>query len=202
MSVSIKRNKNNKKGVRWNRILILIVLVTTLSFLSGPSLSFSEIKNEINVTPPLNWEPSPTNNSTTMIWFQNYTKSIFAITKAPDDLVFPLFIAGPFMTGYLKYKGVLESADRLTFGHSNYGYRYFLNLSSPSKLLDSSSGLIPKNEFLSKIPEGYDVPFKGMLIITQKHKELYAIIFLNPKEKFDSMLNQIQPTLDSIQLSG
>ena len=202
MSVSIKRNKNNKKGVRWNRILILIVLVTTLSLLSGPSLSFSEIKNEINVTPPLNWEPSPTNNSTTMIWFQNYTKSIFAITKAPDDLVFPLFIAGPFMTGYLKYKGVLESADRLTFGHSNYGYRYFLNLSSPSKLLDSSSGLIPKNEFLSKIPEGYDVPFKGMLIITQKHKELYAIIFLNPKEKFDSMLNQIQPTLDSIQLSG
>lgn len=202
MSVSIKRNKNNKKGVRWNRILILIVLVTTLSLLSGPSLSFSEIKNEINVTPPLNWEPSPTNNSTTMIWFQNSTKSIFAITKAPDDLVFPLFIAGPFMTGYLKYKGVLESADRLTFGHSNYGYRYFLNLSSPSKLLDSSSGLIPKNEFLSKIPEGYDVPFKGMLILTQKHKELYAIIFLNPKEKFDSMLNQIQPTLDSIQLSG
>lgn len=202
MSVRIKRNKNNKKGVRWNRILILIVLVTTLSLLSGPSLSFSEIKNEINVTPPLNWEPSPTNNSTTMIWFQNSTKSIFAITKAPDDLVFPLFIAGPFMTGYLKYKGVLESADRLTFGHSNYGYRYFLNLSSPSKLLDSSSGLIPKNEFLSKIPEGYDVPFKGMLIITQKHKELYAIIFLNPKEKFDSMLNQIQPTLDSIQLSG
>ena len=202
MSVRIKRNKNNKKGVRWNRILILIVLVTTLSFLSGPSLSFSEIKNEITVTSPLNWEPSPTNNSTAMIWFQNSTKSIFAITKAPDDLVFPLFIAGPFMTGYLKYKGVLESADRLTFGHSNYGYRYFLNLSSPSKLLDSSSGLIPKNEFLSKIPEGYDVPFKGMLIITQKHKELYAIIFLNPKEKFDSMLNQIQPTLDSIQLSG
>ncbi len=202
MSVRIKRNKNNKKGVRWNRILILIVLVTTLSLLSGPSLSFSEIKNEITVTSPLNWEPSPTNNSTAMIWFQNSTKSIFAIIKAPDDLVFPLFIAGPFMTGYLKYKGVLESADRLTFGHSNYGYRYFLNLSSPSKLLDSSSGLIPKNEFLSKIPEGYDVPFKGMLIITQKHKELYAIIFLNPKEKFDSMLNQIQPTLDSIQLSG
>ena len=194
MSVRIKRNKNNKKGVRWNRILILIVLVTTLSLLSGPSLSFSEIKNEINVTPPLNWEPSPTNNSTAMIWFQNSTKSIFAITKAPDDLVFPLFIAGPFMTGYLKYKGVLESADRLTFGHSNYGYRYFLNLSSPSKLLDSSSGLIPKNEFLSKIPEGYDVPIKGMLILTQKHKELYAIIFLNPKEKFDSMLSQIQPT--------
>ena len=202
MSVSIKRNKNNKKGVRWNRILILIVLVTTLSLLSGPSFSFSEIKIEINVTPPLNWEPSPTNNSTTMIWFQNSTKSIFAIIRAPDDLVFPLFIAGPFMTGYLKYKGVLESADRLTFGHSNYGYRYFLNLSSPSKLLDSSSGLIPKNEFLSKIPEGYDVPFRGMLILTQKHNDLYAIIFLNPKEKFDSMLNQIQPTLDSIQLTG
>jgi hypothetical protein len=206
ISVSIKRNKNNKKGVRWNvrwnRILIAMLLVTTFSLLSGPSLAISEIKNEINVTPPLNWEPSPTNNSTTMIWFQNSTKSVFAIIKAPDDLVFPLFIVGPFMMGYLKYKGVLESGDRLTFGHSNYGYRYFLNLSSPSKLLDSTSGLIPKNEFLSKIPEGYDVPFRGMLILTQKHNELYAIIFLNSKEKFDSMLNQIQPTLDSIQLTG
>jgi hypothetical protein len=179
-----------------------MILVTTFSLLSGPSFAISEIKDDIKVTPPLNWEPSPTNNSTTMIWFQNSTKSVFAIIKAPDNLVFPLFIVGPFMTEYLKHKGILESADQLTFGHSNHGYRYFLNLSSPSKLLNSSSGLIPENDFLSKIPQGYDVPFKGMLIITQKQNELYAIIFLNPKEKFDSILNEIQPTLDSIQLTS
>lgn len=184
------------------RILIPMILVTTFSLLSGPSFAISEIKDDIKVTPPLNWEPSPTNNSTTMIWFQNSTKSVFAIIKAPDNLVFPLFIVGPFMTEYLKHKGILESADQLTFGLSNHGYRYFLNLSSPSKLLNSSSGLIPENDFLRKIPQGYDVPFKGMLIITQKQNELYAIIFLNPKEKFDSILNEIQPTLDSIQLTS
>jgi hypothetical protein len=184
------------------RILIPMVLLTTFSLLSSPSLAFGEIKNEITVTPPLNWEPNPTNNSTTMIWFQNSTKSVFAIIKAPDNLAFPIFLAGPFMTEYLKFKGVLESADQLTFGHSNHGYRYFLNLSSPSKLLDSTSGLIPKNDFLREIPQGYDVPFKGMLILTQKQNELFAIIFLNPKDNFDSMLIEIQPTLDSIQLTS
>ena len=184
-----------------NRILIPMILVTTFSLLF-PSLAISEIKCEIKATPPLNWEPSHTNNSTTMIWFQNSTKSVFAIIKAPDNLVFPLFFVGPFMTEYLKHKGVLESADQLTFGHTNHGYRYFLNLSSPSKLLNSSSGLIPASDFLSKIPQGYDVPFKAMLILTQTQNELYAIIFLNPKEKFDSILNEIQPTLDSIRLTS
>ena len=184
------------------RILIPVVLLTTFSLLSNPSLAFGEIKNGITVIPPLNWEPNPTNNSTTIIWFQNSTKSVFAIIKAPDNLAFPIFLAGPFMTEYLKFKGVLESADQLTFGHSNHGYRYFLNLSSPSKLLDSTSGLIPKNDFLREIPQGYDVPFKGMLILTQKQNELFAIIFLNPKENFDSMLNEIRPTLDSIQLKS
>ena len=183
-----------------NRILISAILVTAFLLLSAPSIAFSQISNEIKVTPPLNWEPSPTNNSTTMIWFQNSTKSVFAIIKAPDNLAFPLFLVGPFMTEYLKHKGILESADQLTFGQSNHGYRYFLNLSSPSKLLNSSSGIIPENDFLSKIPQGYDVPFKGMLILTQKQNELYAIIFLSPKENFDSILNEIQPTLDSIQL--
>ena len=185
-----------------NKIFIPLILVTTFSFLSAPCLAISETKGEIKVTPPMNWEPSPTNNSTTMIWLQNSTKSVFAIIKAPDNLVFPLFLVGPFMTEYLKHKGILESADQLTFGHSNQGYRYFLNLSSPSKLLNSSSGIIPENDFLRKIPQGYDIPFKGMLILTQKQNELYAIIFLNPKENFDSLLNEIQPTLDSIRLTS
>jgi len=137
-----------------------------------------------------------------MIWFQNSTKSVFAIIKAPDNLPIPVFFIDPFMTGYLKYKGVLEDADTVEFGHGNQGYRYFLNLSSPSELLNSSTGLIPKNEFLQEIPQGYDVPFKGMLILTQKHNDIFAIIFLNPKDEFDSMLNEIQPTLDSIQLTN
>ena len=185
-----------------NRIVISAILVTTFSILSAPYISFSEINNEIKVTPPLNWEPSPTNNSTTMIWFQNSSKSVFAIIKAPDNLPIPLFFVDPFMKGYLKHKGLLEYADEVDFGHANQGYRYILNLSSPSELLDSSSGIIPKNEFLREIPQGYDVPFKGMLILTQKHNDLFAIIFLNPKEEFDSMLSEIQPTLDSIQLTS
>ena len=185
-----------------NIVLILLIFVIILSLLPGPSIAIGEINNEIEVTPPLNWEPSPTNNSTTMIWFQNSTKSVFAIIKAPDNLPIPVFFINPFMTGYLKYKGVLEDTDRIEFGHGNQGYRYFLNLSSPSELLNSSTGLIPKNEFLQEIPQGYDVPFKGMLILTQKHDDLFAIIFLNPKEEFDSMLNEIQPTLDSIQLTS
>ncbi|MDP9490199.1 MAG: hypothetical protein M3P28_08410 [Thermoproteota archaeon] len=185
-----------------NKFAIMLDLVITFSLLSAPSIAVGEIKNEIKVTPPVNWEPSPTNNSTSMIWFQNSTKSVFAIIKAPDNLGIPLFLVGPFMIGYLKYKDILEYSDKVTFGHNNLGNRYFLNLSSPSKLLNSSSGLIPKNDFLSEIPQGYDVPFKGMLILTQKQDDIFAIIFLNPKEKFDSMLKEIQPTLDSIELTS
>jgi hypothetical protein len=60
------------------------------------------------------------------------------------------------MTTYLKYKGLLESSDQLDFGQNNHGYRYFLNLSSPSNILDSSSGLILANHFLKEIPAGYN----------------------------------------------
>ena len=182
--------------------MMLMILITTFSLLFSPGLAISEIENEIKVTPPLDWERNPTNNSTTMIWFQNSTKSVFAIIKAPDNLGFPLFLVGPFLTEYLKYKGILESADQLTFGLNNHGYRYFLNLSSPSKLLNSSSGIIPANDLLRQIPQGYDIPYKGILILTQKHNEIYAIIFLNPTDKFDSILNEIQPTLDSIQFTS
>ena len=184
-----------------NKVLVILLLVTTFSLLLNPSLAISEIKNQIEVIPPSNWEPSQTNNSTSIIWFQNSTKSVFAMIKAPDKLTVPLFVAGPFMTGYLKYKGILESSDQLDFGQNNHGYQYFLNLSSPSKLLDSSSGLIPANDFLQEIPEGYDIPYKGMLILTEKHSELYAIILLSPKDNFDSVLNEINQTLDSIRLT-
>lgn len=167
-----------------------------------PVLAVSEIEDEIEVTPPPNWKPSNSiNNSASMIWFQNSTKSVFAIVKAPNNLVAPLFLAGPLLTGYLKYKGILESADQLDFGHNNHGYRYFLNLSSPSNLLNSSSGLIPTNDFLQEIPQGYDIPYEGMLILTEKHGGLYAIILLSPTDSFNSLLNEINSTLGSIQLT-
>lgn len=61
----------------------------------------------------------------------------------------------------LSIKRIPESVDQISFGHSNFGYRYFLSISSPSKLFNSSSGL-NGSHFLSTIPAGYDVPFKGM----------------------------------------
>jgi len=167
-----------------------------------PVLALSEIEDEIEATPPPNWKPSNSiNTSASMIWFQNSTKSVFAIVKAPNNLVAPLFLAGPLLTGYLKYKGILESADQLNFGHNNHGYRYFLNLSSPSDLLNSSSGLIPTKDFLQEIPQGYDIPYQGMLILTEKHGGLYAIILLSPTDSFNSILNEINPTLGSIHLT-
>lgn len=106
------------------------------------------------------------------------------------------------MTGYLKYNGLLESSDQLDFGQNNHGYRYFLKLSSPGELLDSSSDLIPTNDLLHEIPEGYDITYKGMLILTEKYSELYAVIFLNPNDNFDSVLDEIKPTLDSIRFTS
>lgn len=97
---------------------------------------------------------------------------------------------------------MLEASDQIDFGQNNHGYRYLLNLSSPSELLDSSSGLIPTKDFLQEISEGYDIPYEGMLIVTEKHSELYAIIFLSPKDNFNSVLQEINPTLDSIRLTA
>ncbi len=177
-----------------------MLLAIIFSLLSTQSLANAEIK----VTPPPSWQPVPANNSTSMAWYQNSTKSVFAIIKAPDNLAFPLFLVGPFMTQFLGYKGVLESADKISFGQSNSGYRYFLNLSSPSEFLNSSAGLIQEGVFfpLPKLPEGYDVPFKGMLILTQQQDDLYAILLLSQKENFDSISNEIKPTLNSIQLNN
>ena len=179
-------------------VLLLLTLATILSLLSTQNLANAEIK----LTAPPNWQPAPNNNSTSMIWYQNSTKSVFGINKAPDILRFPLFLTGPFVAQFLTDKGVLESSDQISFGQSNYGYRYLLNISSPSKFLNSFSGLPQIGSFLTAIPEGYNVPYKGMLILTEKQDGLYAIVFLSPKENFDSVLNEIKPTLDSIQLSN
>ena len=164
-------------------VLLLLTLATILSLLSTQNLANAEIK----LTAPPNWQPAPNNNSTSMIWYQNSTKSVFGINKAPDILSFPLFLTGPFVAQFLTDKGVLESSDQISFGQRNYGYRYLLT---------------QIGSFLTAIPEGYNVPYKGMLILSEKQDGLYAIVFLSPKENFDSVLNEIKPSLDSIQLSN
>lgn len=180
-----------------NNLLIplLSAIFFSFSLLSIQSLVSAEIK----LTPP-NWPQPPGNNSTVMGWFQNSTKSAFLILKAPtSDSSFNLPIA--FMTPLIGQMfadtGLLEYADQITFGRSNYGYRYFLNLSSPLDLVKVFPALV-----MPSIPKDVDVPFKMMVILTEKRGDLYAIFFLSPTAIFDSKLKEIQPTLDSIQLSN
>ena len=184
-----------------NKVLLPILVIALL--ISSLSLAYAEIK----ITPPPNWQPAPINNSTTMVWFQNSTKSVFGIIKPDLNINSPLlFLAAPFMGPFIAQiladQGVLESTDQTSFGKSNFGYRYFVNLSSLSKALNSSDTLVNKSAISEMLSSGYDVPFKGMLILTLKRGDLYGIFFLSPRENFDSVLNEIKPTLDSIQLTN
>ncbi len=182
-----------------NKLLIPILLAIFFSLLTTQSLANAEIK----VTPPLNWQPSPNNNSTKMEWIQNSTKSLLAIIKLPVDIAFSLFIVGPGMAQSFADQGILESVDQVTFGHSNYGQRYFLNISSRSNIANaSSSTLVDIKGFLDQMSGAYDVPFKEMLIISEKQGGLYGITLVSPRENFNSKLNEIKPTLDSIELSN
>lgn len=168
----------------------------SLLLLFSPSLANAEIK----VTPPLNWQPRADNNATSMVWDQNSTKSLFSIIKGRDNPLLPIAFLGPAMAQNFADRGVLESTDQITFGHSNFGYRFFLDLSSPSKL--NSSGMASEGTYLSAIPKNGAVPFKVMLILSHKQGDLYAIYLQSPKLNFDSILNQIKPTLDSIELNN
>lgn len=206
--------------------LVILILAIVFSLLSIQSFASAEI----NITPPPNWQPAPTNNSTQMVWFQNSTKNVFGIVKPQlntTSTVFPLLRvllplllpnANSFIAQFLADQGVLESTDQTTFGKSNYGYRYFvnLNLSSLSKVLNSSDTLVNNsaipgissdtlvnnNAIPGMLSSSSDVPFKGMIILTLKQGDLYGIFFLSPRENFDSKLNELKPTLDSIQLSN
>jgi hypothetical protein len=190
-----------------NRILVSIILVTTLFLLlCAPSLARADIK----LIPPTNWQPHPGNNSTQMVWFENSTKSALVIAKPNLDIKSKspfLFLVLPFMAPIIAQifadQGMLESADQTSFGKSNYGYRYFLNISSPSKFRNTFENLSQKSGILGQIPkELEDVPFKVMAIVAQKHGDFYVIVFLSPRENFDSVLNEIKLTLDSIQLGN
>lgn len=184
-----------------NKLLVLIVLGLILSLLSGPSLVNAEIK----LIPPKRWQPDADNNQDIKWWYQNSTKSSFGINKAPANgsfpLSLPLALIGPSMAQGLADRGILESTDQITFGHSNYGYRYFLNISDPSKQVNTSDFAQP-GSVVDLIRKGYDVPFRGMLILSQKQGDLYAVVLLSPKENFDSVMKEIQPTIDSMELSN
>jgi len=210
--------------MKTNFCIVLMAFVTIiLTLLSIQNLAHAEIK----VTPPPNWQPSPTNNSTTMIWFQNSTKSVLGIinpqlnTTSPLlRVLLPLLLpnANSFIAQMLADQGVLESTDQTTFGKSNYGYRYFVNvnLSSLSEVLNSSDTLLNNSAIPGMSPDtllnnsaipgmlssGSDVPFKGMLILALKQGDFYGIFFLSPRQNFDSMMKEIQSTIDSIQLGN
>lgn len=109
----------------------VVVLMTVSAF-------FYNVNADISVTPPKDWQPSPHNNSTTMIWFQNSTKSVFTIAGVPFEFNFGLFLVGGMMAQALAESGMFESMDQITFGQSNFGYRYIVNLSSPHVNLSSS----------------------------------------------------------------
>jgi hypothetical protein len=225
-----------------DKLLVVVILVAAVSLVFSPTFANAEIK----LTPPLNWQPSPNNNSTSMVWFQNSTKSVFGIIKPQFNttstwtlfpllrVLLPLLLpnANSFIAQMLADQGVLESTDQTTFGKSNYGYRYFvnLNISSLSNVLNSSATLVNNSAIPGMSPDtlvnnsaipgmspdtlvnnsaipgmlssGSDVPFKGMLIIALKQGDFYGIFFLSPRENFDTKMNELKPTLDSIQLSN
>jgi len=180
-----------------------MLLAIIFSIILTPSLVNAEIK----VTPPLNWQSQPDNNATSMVWAQNSTKSVFGIiqpqlhTKSPFvSFLFPFI--NDFLAQFLAEKGLLNSTDKVTFGKSNYGYRYFVDLSSLPKLLNSSNTSVNKNTFPGLLYSDHNFPFKMMVILSQKQGDLYGVFFLSPKQNFDSTLNELKPTIDSIQLSN
>lgn len=175
-----------------------MLLTIVFALLLTESLAYAEIK----VIPPLNWQPSPSNNSTSVAWFQNSTKSAFVIIKGQDsNITLPLAFMAPVVAQFLADSGALESADQLSFGHSNYGFRYFLNLSAlPAMKEDAMFVMLNSLGFGNYA--SVDVPMKLMIILTEKHKDLYGILLTSPRDNFDSVLSDIKPTIDSIQLSS
>jgi len=135
-------------------------------------------------------------------------------------VLLPLILpnANCFIAQFLADKGVLVSTDQTTFGKSNYGYRYFvnLNISSLSNVLNSSATLVNNSAIPGMSPDtlvnnsaisgmlssGSGVSFKGMFILALKQGDFYGIFFLSPRENFDTKMNELKPTLDSIHLSN
>ena len=154
---------------------------------------------EIKLIPPKNWQPDPDNNPHSMGWNQNSTKSRFTIVQGDEKLPIPLADFAPQLAQ--SAGPLLESTDELSLGHGNYGYRYFLNLSA-SEVSDRLSGSTLEGLIADMISDTNNLPFKGMLIWTEKQGDFYTITLLSPRNNFDSVMKEMRPTLDSIQLSN
>lgn len=193
-----------------NVACVIISAIFTLSLLSIQNLAYAEIK----VTPPRGWEPIPANNiQALMAWHQSSSNSSFGIIKFPDDgssstisAASPLAMTGPIMAEAYNMTGMLESTDQISFGHGNFGFRYFLNMRSPSELLNSSVAAFAQPSSIAKLQDLVekgcaDIHIKGMQILTENQDGLYLIMLVSPRENFDSVMKEIQPTIDSIEFS-
>ncbi len=149
--------------MQFHWITIALAVIVLFSFV------FYNVNADISLTPPNNWQPNPENNSTNMVWFHNSTESAFAIVKAGES--FPLSFIVPIFAQALAETDFLESTDQITFGHSNFGYRYVLNISKP---LNVSSGFFGTTFPFKIIP-----PTKMMIILTQKHGETWGIALVS-----------------------
>jgi hypothetical protein len=151
--------------------------------LTVPILFYSA-NADLSIKEPPTWQASPQKNSTTMVWFQNSTKSVFVISK-------PLFPSAPLATKLFAELGLLESFDHILFGQSNFGHRYIVNLNSTGGNLSSSP---------FQVPFQLEGPMKIMVISTQKDGEIYEFALISPRNNFDAVLNEIKPTLDSVKI--
>ncbi|HEY7109880.1 MAG TPA: hypothetical protein VH415_10650 [Nitrososphaeraceae archaeon] len=167
------------KGISLNSLILAVTAVLTTVTL------FYSANADLSIKEPPNWQMSPQNNSTTKVWFQNSTNSVFEISK-------PLFPSVPFATKLFGELGLLESFDHILFGQSNFGHRYIVNINSTGGNLSSSP---------FKIPFQLRGPMKIMVISTQKDNEIYEFALISPLNNFDEVLNEIKPTLDSIKIT-
>ena len=115
--------------------MIRIVVLVLVGMLTVPILFYSS-NADISIKEPPDWQVSPKNYSTYMGWFQNSTQSIFLIIKTSSG-AFPLSFIAPLFVQAVAEMDLLESSDQISFGQSNFGYRYILNLTSVVQNLSS-----------------------------------------------------------------
>lgn len=189
---------------------VIISAIFTFSLVSIQNFAYAGIK----VSPPSGWEAMPFNdNKDLMAWHKNSSNGSFGIIKVPEDdpsstisTASPIAIAGPIIAEAYNATGMLESTDQISFGQGNFGFRYFLNMRSPSELLNSSAVADAQPSSIAKlqglVDKGYaDIHIKEMQILTESQDGLYFIMLVAPRENFDSVLKEIQPTIDSIEFS-
>ena len=178
--------------------MIGFVILALVGVLTVPILFYST-DADISIKEPLNWQASPNNNSTSMVWFQNSTQSMFTITKIPLRFNVGLFLIVDVMAQAMAESGMLESIDQITFGHSNFGYKFVLNGSSPN-----ATSEVPTKYGSYSLPNS---PFNGMgpmkasIILSQKYNDTYGIALMSPRDNFEGISNEIKPTLDSIKIT-